>query len=277
MNSIHIDYLNVDIPVGLNGVIDFPADTKLRDKYMASKSHPAIINLYLLFWLIEHLTKPGDTILDPTSGMGTLMLATLMGRNVVNIELEKHMVENQMKNWEHLCQQFPKEITGIYTLHGGDARRYLPYQANHAIFSPPYSVNISRGGKQVAAMGAESGTFVGEYGQDRAQLSRLSYFNLVIAMKEIYRGLYQSLPVGGFMCTVTKDSVNTKEAKYRGYGGVEPYSADTMKICHEVGFDLYKLYQRDAKPSLRLQIAWSQNPGIPHVQTEEIIIMVKNK
>ena len=75
------------------------------------------------------------------------------------------------------------------------------------------------------------------------------------------------------MCTITKDSVNSKEAKYRGYGGIEPYSADTVKICHEVGFELYELWQRDAKPSLRLQVAWNQNPGIPHVVTEEIIIM----
>ena len=275
MNKLHIDYLNVDIPIRPDGVIDFPSDTKLRDKYMANKSHPAIINLYLLFWLIEHLTQPGDTILDPTSGMGTLMVATLMGRNVVNVELEKHMAENQQKNWAHLCQKFPKEITGSYILCGGDARRYLPCPANHVIFSPPYSVNISRGGKQVAAMGADSGTFVGEYGQDRAQLSRLSYFNLIVAMKEIYRGLYQSLPVGGFMATITKDSVNTKEAKYRGYGGIEPYSADTIKICHEVSFELYELWQRHAPPSLRLQVAWSQNPDIPRVVTEEIIIMRK--
>jgi len=274
MDSIHIDYLNMDIPI-TDGIIDFPSDTKLRDKYLANRSHPAIINLYLLFWLIEKLTKPGDTILDPTSGTGSLMVATLMGRNVVNIELEKHLVEVQWLNWAFLNQNF-KPI-GTFNLLDGDARRYLPCPINHVIFSPPYSVNISRGGKQVAAMGAESGTFVGEYGQDRAQLSRLSYFNLIMAMKEIYRGLYQSLPIGGFMCTITKDSVNTKEAKYRGYGGIEPYSADTIKICHEVGFSLHELWQRHAPPSLRLQIAWSQNPDIPRVKTEEITIMVKNK
>uniref|UniRef100_A0A6M3KMN0 Putative methyltransferase n=1 Tax=viral metagenome TaxID=1070528 RepID=A0A6M3KMN0_9ZZZZ len=273
-DSIFIEYLGVEVPVN-NGIIMFPSDTKLRDKYMASKSHPAIVNLYLLFWLIETLTKPGDTILDPTSGMGTSMLATLMERNVINVELEKHMAENQRLNWEKLRSDF--HPVGSYTLLEGDARRYLPCPASHVIFSPPYSVNISRGGKQVAAMGAESGTFVGEYGQDRAQLARLSYFNLVMAMKEIYRGLYQSLPIGGFMCTITKDSVNTKEAKYRGFGGIEPYSADTIRICHEVGFDLYALYRRHAPPSLRLQIAWSQNPGIPHVTTEEIIVVRKER
>ena len=124
-------------------------------------------------------------------------------------------------------------------------------------------------------MAAESGTSVAGYGKDRAQLCTLSYFNLLIGMKEIYRGIYNSLPVDGYMCTITKDSVNTKAAKYRGLGGIEPYSADTIKICYEVGFELYQLWQRDAKPSMRLQVAWSQNPGIPHVVTEEIIIMRK--
>ena len=276
MDSIHIESLNMDIPI-TDGLIDFPSDVKLRKKIFAGadKGHPARANMYMMVWLIEHLTKPGDTILDPCSGVGSLMYATTMGRNVVNIELEKHFIDIQQLSWARLCLE--SSPSASYACLEGDARRYLPIVANHVIFSPPYSVNISRGGKQIAAMAAESGTTVSEYGQDRAQLSRLSYFNLIMAMKEIYRGLYQSLPIGGFMCTITKDSVNTKEAKYRGYGGVEPYSADTIKICHEVGFELHELWRRDAKPSLRLQIAWSQNPDIPHVTTEEIIVMVKNK
>jgi len=258
-------------------LLNFPSDVKLREKYFApgEKGHPARANLYMMIWLIKKLTKPGDTILDPTSGVGSLMYATLLGRNVVDIELEKHFVETQQLNWAFLCHHHSP--TGQFSLLEGDARRYLPVMANHCIFSPPYSVNIGGAGAKVAAMAAESGTSVAGYGKDRAQIATLSYFNLINAMREVYRGVYNSLPVGGFMATITKDSVNTKEAKYRGYGGIEPYSADTIKICHEVGFEMFELWQRDAKPSLRLQVAWSQNPGIPHVQTEEIIIMVKRK
>lgn len=255
-------------------LLRFPSDVKFRAKYFAGadKGHPAKANLYMMAWLIKKLTKPGDTILDPTSGVGSLLYATLLGRNVVNIELEKHFCEIQELSWNFM--KMNHKPTGVFTLYSGDARRFLPLtHIQHCIFSPPYSVNISKAGSKVAALAAESKTFVGEYGQDRAQLATLSYFNLLIAMKEVYRGIYNSLPVGGFMCTITKDSVNTKASSYRGFGGIEPYSADTMKICHEVGFEMYQLWQRDAKPSLRLQIAWSQNPGIPHVITEEIIIM----
>ena len=258
-------------------ILNFPSDVKIREKYFAGadKGHPARANLYMMIWLIKKLTKVGDTILDPTSGAGSLMYATLLGRNVVDIELEKHMVEVQQLNWARLSHEF-KPI-GTLTLLEGDARRYLPVKANHCIFSPPYSVNIGGAGAKVAALAAESGTTVAGYGTDRAQIARLSYFNLINAMREVYRGVCQSLPIGGFMCTITKDSVNTKEAKYRGFGGIEPYSADTIKICYEVGFEMYQLWQRDAKPSLRLQVAWSQNPDIPHVVTEEIIIMRRAK
>ncbi len=271
-------------------LLNFPSDVKLREKYFAKaeKGHPARANLYMMIWLIKKLTKPGDTILDPTSGVGSLMYATLLGRNVVNIELEKHFVETQQINWAFMSMYH--NPTGMFLLWEGDARRWLPIQRldeyhigpmgrgiDHCIFSPPYSVNIGGAGAKVAAMAAESGTSVAGYGKDRAQLATLSYFNLLIGMKEIYRGVYNSLPVGGFMATITKDSVNTKEAKYRGFGGIEPYSADTVKVCYEVGFELYQLWQREAKPSLRLQVAWSQNPGIPHVQTEEIIIMRRVK
>ncbi len=258
-------------------LLKFPSDVKLRERYFApgEKGHPARANLYMMIWLIKKLTKPRDTILDPTSGVGSLLYATLLDRNVINVELEKHFVETQQLNWAFLCQHH--KPTGSMMLLEGDARKYLPVKADHCIFSPPYSVNIGGAGAKVAALAAESKTSVAGYGKDRAQIASLSYFNLIIAMREIYRGIYNSLPIGGFMCTITKDSVNTKEAKYRGLGGIEPYSADTIKICYEVGFEMYQLWQRDAKPSMRLQVAWSQNPGIPHVVTEEIIIMRRMK
>jgi len=256
-------------------LLKFPSDVKLRAKYFAGadKSHPARANLWMMIWLIKKLTKPGDLILDPTSGVGSLIYATLMGRNVVNIELEKHFADIQKLSWARFNMEY--KPSGAYTLLEGDARRYLPVKADCCIFSPPYSVTLSQGGAEVAAMAIKSGTTVSQYGKDRAQLANLGYFNLIIGMKEIYRGVFNSLPPGGLMATITKDSVNTKASMHRGLNGIEPYSADTIKICYEVGFELYQLWMREAQPSLRLHLAWSQNPGIPHVMTEEIIIMRK--
>ena len=128
----------------------FPSDVKLREKYFApaEKGHPARANLYMMIWLIKKLTKPGDTILDPTSGVGSLIYATLLGRNVVNIELEKHFVDIQNINWAFI--NHAHSPTGKFLLWEGDARRWLPIQRldehhigtmgkgiDHCIFSPP--------------------------------------------------------------------------------------------------------------------------------------------
>ena len=107
-------------------LLHFPSDVQFRAKYFApaEKGHPARCNLYMLVWLIKKLTKPGDTILDPTSGVGSLMYATLLGRNVVNIELEKHFIETQQLNWAFMNMNH--NPIGKFLLWEGDARRWLP-------------------------------------------------------------------------------------------------------------------------------------------------------
>ena len=141
MNEIEIQSLDMKVPI-VDGLVQFPSDVKLREKYFAKgeKGHPARANLIMMAWLIEYLTRPGDTILDPTSGVGSLMYATLLGRNVVDMELEKHFVETQQLNWAFLSRHH--NPSGKFLLLEGDARRHLPLSVNHCIFSPPYSVNI---------------------------------------------------------------------------------------------------------------------------------------
>ncbi len=258
-------------------LLKFPSDVKLREKYFApaDKGHPARANLWMMMWLIKKLTKPGDIILDPMSGAGTLMYATLLGRSVIDIELEKHMADIQRISWAYL--KMNHNPTGEFQVVDGDARRFLPMPANHVIFSPPYAHLLGRPGPKLAALAMDSGAVVHDYGKDKAQIGHLSYFNYLQAMKDIYRGLYLSLPIGGYMCTITKDFVDSKKGDAFGMGGIIPLSADTVKLCYEVGLELDTLRQRDAPPSLQLRTAWMQNPGIPHVVTEEITIMRKAK
>src|SRR3972149_3470989 len=194
MNNLHIESLNMDTP--LKGeLLKFPPDAKIRTKYFApeDKGHPARANLYMIAWLIEKLTKPGDTILDPNSGAGTLMFATLLGRNVVNMELEEEMYQVQLKNWEFLSTNF--KPTGTFGILHGDCRRFLPYKANHVVFSPPYAHLLGRPGPKLATWAKDSGIeHKFDYGKNTAQIGHYSYFNYLIAMKEVYRGLFNSLP-----------------------------------------------------------------------------------
>jgi hypothetical protein len=124
-------------------LLDIESDAQMRKKYFAQADtgHPARANLHMIIWLIDKLTKEGDLILDPMSGAGTSMFATMKGRDVVNIELEKHLAEIQMYNWAHMEEYGP---VGTFTLFNDDCRMRilsLPRQPQHVIFSPPYCLS----------------------------------------------------------------------------------------------------------------------------------------
>ena len=69
----------------------FKRDTAFRKQFFVPDSfaHPAKMDAQLLIWLVEHYSHPGETILDPMAGSGTLMLACGLERNVVLVELEE--------------------------------------------------------------------------------------------------------------------------------------------------------------------------------------------
>ena len=269
----------------LTALLKFPPDAKIRMEFFApeDKGHPARANLHMMIWLIETLTKEGDVILDPNSGAGTLMYATKMGRNVLNIELEPKMAAVQRANWEYF--RLNQKPNGDFILLEGDCRRYLPIgevvwesgyrqRVDHVIFSPPYAHLLGKPGPKLAALAKASGIEHDfDYGKNVAQIGHYSYFNYLIAMKAVYLGLLHSIKPGGYMCTITKDFVDSKKGGAYGHDGLIPLSADTIKLCMEVGFEMCQVRQRYAQPSMQLATTWRQNPGIPHVTTEEIIIM----
>ena len=84
--------------------IRFRSDTRLRKQLMVPEAmaHPAKGHLGMWQECILRYSKEGDTILDPMAGVGSTLLAVLMGRNVVTVELEQWMVDIMMKSWEKM-------------------------------------------------------------------------------------------------------------------------------------------------------------------------------
>lgn len=122
--------------------ITFKRDTSFRKELFTADhfAHPAKMDAQLLIWIVEHYTKPGETILDPMAGCGTTMLACISGRNAILVELEQKFVEMQKANWNKVrmmpqlgCQMGECQIIQ------GDARNLENILVDHAIFSPPYS------------------------------------------------------------------------------------------------------------------------------------------
>lgn len=89
--------------------------------------HPAKMTPALAFDLISRYTQPGMTILDPCLGVGTTLLAMLLGRYVLGIELEPHHYRDATANASHLsriAKSWGKG--GGYSLMEGDSRVLIP-------------------------------------------------------------------------------------------------------------------------------------------------------
>jgi len=125
-----------------NRLIKFKRDTQFRNDLFTPESfaHPAKLDSQLLIWIVEKYTKQGETILDPMIGSGTAMLACMLGRNVIGVELEQKFVDMAKANWEKVRQRpqlgYPM---GTCQILQGDARNLEGVMVDKCIFSPPFA------------------------------------------------------------------------------------------------------------------------------------------
>lgn len=129
--------------------ITFKSDKKYRDKYFTSAhfAHPAKMGIPLQRWIVEHYTQPGETILDPMAGSGTILIACTMGRNVICVELEEKFVKMQKDNWAKV-QTIGAELgysMGTAQILQGDARDFEGILCDSIITSLPYENAIAKG------------------------------------------------------------------------------------------------------------------------------------
>ncbi len=102
------------------------------------------MHLALQVQLIERYTSPGDIILDPMAGIGTILVACSLGRNVICVELEAKFCDMMRGNWEKVKQRGPQ--MGFEMGHAeiicGDARHLEGLLADAIITSPPYEASL---------------------------------------------------------------------------------------------------------------------------------------
>ena len=127
--------------------IRFRNDKKMRDKLYVAEAyaHPAKGNLYMWLEMIERYSSPGDTILDPMGGIGTTLIAALLGRNVCLVELEQHFVDPMRASWEKMRQHpmLGYEMGEVLILRG-DARALPIASADAILTSPPYAGSVEK-------------------------------------------------------------------------------------------------------------------------------------
>ena len=243
--------------------LDYQRDT-LRYKYFVeeSKEHQAKLEIRTYQWLVEKYTEPGDVILDPMSGIGTVHVAASMGRSTIGIELSPRFVEIQRMNIERL-----RETVGIHAdtlVLEGDCRRYLPWPlpglepsimgdfptVDCIIFSPPYA-DIEKSGTTTGFVDPTTGEKIKAggfgYSDQQANVGNITIYPLYLnAMRNIYRICNRSLKVGQYLISVCKDKVERNERVY--------ISKDNVRMGIETGFTLEDWHIRNAGKSIRTAV-----------------------
>ena len=122
-----------------------------------SFDHPARAQLFMVEELVKYLSEPGDMIVDPFGGSGTLLAGMTMGRGVGLIELSPDYFDLCVRNAE-----FMMEKLGYYTetpqqfikpsINEGPNQDLIPnFQDIQAfIFSPPYAGALASAGGKLA-------------------------------------------------------------------------------------------------------------------------------
>lgn len=264
--------LTTSFPVNEKGWYLFPKqDADLRKKLFPEEvmKHKARANLYLMQAIIDLVSKPGDRILDPMSGSGSIMIAAISGRSVVCIEIEEAFYNIILLGAAKLNAAYPGLIDRLMLLNG-NCESFLPLPVDHVIFSPPYASIMKKSGKLSA--GDITRDFYGEddlqmYSKTPGNVGRLSKFLYNMEMEKIYKLLYQSVKVGGTISIIIKDYVEQ---------GKRVYLSDWVtKVCIRAGFSMTDWFKWEPKGT-PYQALWKKK-GVAVIADEDILIFEKTR
>ena len=124
----------------------FGVDSGLRRRLFGAEvfQHPAKLHLGLLQRLIDLYTAPGDTLLDPMAGTGSLMLAATQQRNVILRDIQPEYVA-MMQASASRVHQIGGLFAGLIDIDQADAKTLICPAFEHIIFSPPYGFQSGGG------------------------------------------------------------------------------------------------------------------------------------
>ncbi|KKM14861.1 hypothetical protein LCGC14_1701880 [marine sediment metagenome] len=248
-------------------LIIFPRDVEWRRELFPKGvfEHPAKMNMFLCKELIEHLTKPGDTILDPFAGTGTLLIGVLMGRNVALIEIEPHYLallretETIWKEGVQLTVTGEVKGPGRIFIYEGDCKQKLQdidFLCDAAIFSPPYSTSITRA-KPLPSLEKS----VKAYTVNPQNMGNFNPFYFQQGMKMVYERMFKRLVPGAPVAVISRDMVK---------GTREFLSEGMIRYMGKAGFDLDEWHKW--KPPGSAQRRIQESRGAQVVKDEDILI-----
>ena len=244
-------------------LILFPRDIEYRKSLFPQGvfEHPAKNNIYLTMELVRHLTSPGENILDPFAGTGTLMLACLEDRNVTLVELEAHYANLIRVAWSEISLN--SKCSGKLSLRIGDCRQVLQDMRetfDSAIFSPPFSTSITRA-KALPSVASQIKGFT----KDNLNMANLNVFLFEQAMSTVFERTARRIRPGGTMGIISRDII-------RGPGRVF-LSEGIIRRSGKDGFKLTEWHKW--LPPGSAQRAIQESRGARVVKDEDILLFKK--
>lgn len=264
--------------------VDMPIRRRLFDEQVFS--HPAKLHLGLLQKLIDLYTQRGDTLLDPMTGTGSLMLAAVQGRNVILRDLQPEYVKLMQASVSrvHRCTWM---TGGLIDIDQADAKDLDCPPFDHAILSPPYGFETGNGvsnERRVRILAEKQhgnrwarymeqpchASFAAgfRYAGGRGNTGNKSGRNYWADMRQIYTRIAELLPFGGRMILILKNH-------YRRGKLVDVVNQTVVEVS-VLGLTLVARHGRLIdNPSLWQRRRKEQ--GLPIVEIEDVLVFQRGQ
>jgi DNA modification methylase len=204
--------------VGYKSVLDFGREAKVYPPHdygdYPTKLLPQVVRVF-----VKRFSNPGDTILDPFCGGGTVAVeAKLNCRNSINYDINPRAVEitrEKLRRANPLVGCPPTR----HVVEVGDARR-LPLHdesVDSIITDPPYAGMI-------------------KYSDLPDDLSNLDYESFLVEMEKAFKEMYRVLKYDRY-CVVFVCDYRVAAARK-----ILPVHADFIQIARDIGFILFDTY-----------------------------------
>lgn len=267
------------------GRIVFPPDNRRRRELFVPESfdHPAKAQLFMVEELVKYLSEPGDVIVDPFGGSGTLLVGVELGRKVGLIELSEDYQALLRANMHKLDSNMPQHADTALPTWGGDlsflysgpCQQYIP-MCTHTqafIFSPPYAGALNTAGGKLADWGGYTREHTDTYSDNTALQGNMSPFNLGgfnnfmfnQEMKKIYKLCLDALKPGGYTAVIIKDRMSQGVKDELGYRAMR----DMLAMGYEM-HDWQRLYMPGSHYT-----KWHRSKGTKVIEEEHLIMMRK--
>lgn len=259
----------------------FRADQPARRRFFDASafSHPAKLNLGLLQRLIDLYTAPGETLLDPMAGTGSLMLAATQMRNVILRDIERSYVDLMNASLPRLRREAGL-FAGLIDVGQADAKTFECPPFDHIITSPPYGFETGNGRSNAhrATVGAKLGRRWQRYIEDPNNASFAAGFRYIGGqsntgnksgrnywrdMKQVYERCAMFLPPEGKLILILKNH-------YRR-GNLIDVVGQTIAVVETLNLKLIARHGRFIdNPSLWQRRRREQ--GLPIVEVEDVLV-----